>query len=73
MAYFQAEPSLGSVDGPDQVDARESLTVAAEFVEAETGKGADALDRRPQLAAAPRQNVSSEKSDESVTCRLGCS
>ena len=24
----------------------------AEFVEAETGKGADALDRRPQLAAA---------------------
>src|SRR5258705_10596210 len=32
--------------------ARESLTVAAEFVEAETGKGADALDRRPQLAAA---------------------
>jgi DNA invertase Pin-like site-specific DNA recombinase len=28
--------------------ARDSLTVAAEFVEAETGKGADALDRRPQ-------------------------
>jgi DNA invertase Pin-like site-specific DNA recombinase len=26
--------------------------VAAEFVEVETGKGADALDRRPQLAAA---------------------
>ena len=24
----------------------------AEFVEVETGKGADALDRRPQLAAA---------------------
>ena len=30
----------------------ESLTIAAEFVEAESGKGADALDRRPQLAAA---------------------
>ena len=30
----------------------ESLTIIAEFVEAETGKGADALDRRPQLAAA---------------------
>src|SRR6185436_15543859 len=30
----------------------EGLTVIAEFVEAETGKGADALDRRPQLAAA---------------------
>jgi DNA invertase Pin-like site-specific DNA recombinase len=30
----------------------EHLTIVAEFVEIETGKGADALDRRPQLAAA---------------------
>jgi DNA invertase Pin-like site-specific DNA recombinase len=30
----------------------ENLHIVAEFVEAETGKGADALDRRPQLAAA---------------------
>jgi DNA invertase Pin-like site-specific DNA recombinase len=30
----------------------ENLRIIAEFVEAETGKGADALDRRPQLAAA---------------------
>src|SRR6185295_1365668 len=30
----------------------EGMTIIAEFVEAETGKGADALDRRPQLAAA---------------------
>ena len=30
----------------------EGLTIAAEYVEVETGKGADALDRRPQLAAA---------------------
>ena len=30
----------------------EGIQVIAEFVEAETGKGADALDRRPQLAAA---------------------
>jgi DNA invertase Pin-like site-specific DNA recombinase len=30
----------------------EGLTIIREFVEAETGKGADALDRRPQLAAA---------------------
>src|SRR3979490_1676210 len=30
----------------------ERLTLVAEFVEIETGKGADALDRRPQLAAA---------------------
>jgi DNA invertase Pin-like site-specific DNA recombinase len=30
----------------------EGLSVIAEYVEAETGKGADAIDRRPQLAAA---------------------
>ena len=30
----------------------EGLTLIAEFVEVETGKGVDALDRRPQLAAA---------------------
>src|SRR5687768_3898477 len=30
----------------------EKLTIIAEYVEVETGKGADALDRRPQLAAA---------------------
>src|SRR4051794_33573290 len=32
--------------------ANESLTIQAEYVEAESGKGSDALDRRPQLAAA---------------------
>jgi hypothetical protein len=31
----------------------EGFTVAAEFTEVETGKGADALDRRPQLVALP--------------------
>src|SRR5215208_4859184 len=30
----------------------ERIQIIAEYVEAETGKGADALDRRPQLAAA---------------------
>jgi DNA invertase Pin-like site-specific DNA recombinase len=30
----------------------EGLVIAAEFVEVETGKGSDALDRRPQLGAA---------------------
>jgi DNA invertase Pin-like site-specific DNA recombinase len=30
----------------------EGIAIISEFVEAETGKGADALDRRPQLAAA---------------------
>src|SRR3982074_3062362 len=32
--------------------ASESLSITAEYSEFETGKGADALDRRPQLAAA---------------------
>ena len=32
--------------------AANGMEVAAEFVEVETGKGSDALDRRPQLAAA---------------------
>ena len=31
---------------------REALTTAGEFVEVETGKGADVFERRPQLAAA---------------------
>ncbi|OAF13839.1 hypothetical protein AYJ54_43210 [Bradyrhizobium centrolobii] len=35
-----------------QFAATEALKIAAEFVEVETGKGADALDKRPQLAAA---------------------
>jgi DNA invertase Pin-like site-specific DNA recombinase len=32
--------------------ATEGFEIAVEFVEVETGKGSDALDRRPQLAAA---------------------
>jgi DNA invertase Pin-like site-specific DNA recombinase len=36
------------------VDAQ-GLSLVGEFVEVETGKGADALDRRPQLAAALAQ------------------
>lgn len=34
--------------------ASEGFQIVSEFVEVETGKGADALDRRPQLAAALR-------------------
>ena len=30
----------------------EGLSIIAEFTEVETGRGPDALDRRPQLAAA---------------------
>jgi hypothetical protein len=32
--------------------AAEGFDLVAEFTEVETGKGSDALDRRPQLAAA---------------------
>ena len=45
-----------------QFAGREGFAIAAEFTEVETGKGADALDRRPQLAAAlaekERRNIS---------------
>jgi hypothetical protein len=37
---------------PARFAEAEGLTIIAEFVEAETGKGADALERRPQLAPA---------------------
>jgi DNA invertase Pin-like site-specific DNA recombinase len=34
---------------------RESISLVGEYIEVETGKGADALDRRPELAAALAQ------------------
>lgn len=37
-----------------QFAAREMIDIAGEFTEVETGKGADALEKRPQLAAALR-------------------
>ena len=39
-------------DAVTRVAAAEAFDLTVEFVEVETGKGADALDRRPQLAAA---------------------
>jgi DNA invertase Pin-like site-specific DNA recombinase len=39
-------------DAVTRFAATEGFEVAHEFVEVETGKGSDALDRRPQLAAA---------------------
>ena len=41
--------------------ASEGFEVAAEFTEVETGKGADALERRPQLAAALTEARRNEK------------
>ncbi len=39
-------------DAIERFAAVEGFTIVASFVETETGKGADALERRPQLAAA---------------------
>ncbi len=61
VAYFrvstreQGRSGLG-IDAQRAAVARfaeaEGFEIVAEFVEVETGKGSDALDRRPQLAAA---------------------
>ena len=39
----------------------EGFELTAEFVEVETGKGSDALDPRPQLAAAPIYSATTEQ------------
>jgi DNA invertase Pin-like site-specific DNA recombinase len=61
VAYYrvstgkQARSGLGLEAQRQAVKAfatAEGFAITAEFIEAESGKGADALDRRPQLAAA---------------------
>lgn len=51
----QGKSGLG-IEAQQEAIARfsqaEGIEIAAEYVEVETGKGSDALDRRPQLAAA---------------------
>jgi DNA invertase Pin-like site-specific DNA recombinase len=42
-------------DAVTKFAADESMEIAGEFIEIETGKGADALDKRPQLSAALRK------------------
>ena len=42
-------------DAVTRFAASEGLEIAGEFIEVETGKGADALEKRPQLAAALRK------------------
>jgi DNA invertase Pin-like site-specific DNA recombinase len=63
IAYFrvstaqQGRSGLGLQDQQEAIRvfaAREGFRLAEEFTEVETGKGSDALDRRPQLAAALR-------------------
>src|ERR1700677_2172538 len=61
VAYIRVSTSQQGRSGLGIEAQREALTrfakevgydIAAEFVEVETGKGSDALDRRPRLAAA---------------------
>jgi DNA invertase Pin-like site-specific DNA recombinase len=61
VVYLRVSTSQQGRSGLGLEAQREALTrfadeagfkIAAEFVEVETGKGSDALDRRPQLAAA---------------------
>jgi hypothetical protein len=46
----------------------ECITLIDEYVEAESGKGADALDRRPQPAAA---HVVARSGQASIECKEG--
>src|SRR4051794_30240070 len=56
IAYLTTAPLRSRAEAQratiDRFAANESLTIQAEYVDAESGKGSDALDRRPQLAAA---------------------
>src|SRR5258706_13473076 len=52
-----------------QFVANESLAISAEFVEFESGKGADALDRRPQLASALA--AAKVREMQRSSCRVG--
>ena len=54
----QGSPGLG-LDAQRQAvaafAAAEGFSIVAEFTEVETGKGSDALERRPELAAGSRR------------------
>jgi hypothetical protein len=47
---------------------RPGFIVAREFVEVETDKGSDALDRRPQLKAARRRSEAAKLDRLAATC-----
>ena len=81
VAYIRVSTSQQGRSGLGIEAQRTALTrfanegdyeVMAEFVEVETGKGSDALDRRPQLAAALARARSLRcplRSPSSIACR----
>jgi DNA invertase Pin-like site-specific DNA recombinase len=54
----------------DQFAAREGFRIIERFVEVETGKGADALDRRPKLAAALKAARKVDKACPVIVAKL---
>jgi hypothetical protein len=54
-----------------QFAGREGFAIGAEFTEVETGKGADARDRRPQIAALPIAGIPPQDSFRCHTHRKG--
>jgi DNA invertase Pin-like site-specific DNA recombinase len=54
----------------DQFAAREGFRIVERFVEVETGKGADALDRRPKLAAALKAARKVDKTCPVIVAKL---
>ena len=81
VAYYrvstreQGQSGLG-IDAQRAAVARfaeaEGFEVIAEFTEIETGKGADALDRRPQLAAALVEARRQGKAPSWLPSSIGC-
>jgi DNA invertase Pin-like site-specific DNA recombinase len=53
-----------------QFAAREGFRIIEQFVEVETGKGADALDRRPKLVAALKAARKVDKSCPVIVAKL---
>jgi DNA invertase Pin-like site-specific DNA recombinase len=54
----------------DQFAARQGFRIVERFVEVETGKGADALDRRPKLAAAIKAARKVDKACPVIVAKL---
>jgi DNA invertase Pin-like site-specific DNA recombinase len=69
----QGRSGLGleaQVEAINQFAAREGFEIVEQFIEVETGKGSDALDRRPKLAAAIKAARKIDKSCPVIVAEL---